>query len=87
MASLAQLQSDLIDAEAALKKLRLGINEVTVEHGDMRVTYKETGAGDLQAYIDNLKAKILAAGGTLDTLQRKGIVLDLPGSERVDEQL
>jgi hypothetical protein len=80
MATLAQLQSDLIDAEAALKKLRLGINEVTVEHGDMRVTYKETDGGDLQAYIDNLKAKIVAAGGTVDTLQRKAIVLDLPGS-------
>jgi len=80
MATLAQLQSDLIDAEAALKKLRLGINEVTVEHGDMRVTYQETDGGDLQAYIDNLKAKIVAAGGTVDTLQRKAIVLDLPGS-------
>jgi hypothetical protein len=80
MATLAQLQSDLIDAEAALKKLRLGINEVTVEHGDMRVTYKETDGGDLQAYIDNLKAQVVAAGGTVDTLQRKAIVLDLPGS-------
>ena len=80
MATLAQLQSDLIDAEAALKKLRLGINEVTVEHGDMRVTYQETDGGDLQAYIDNLKAKIVAAGGTVDTLLRKAIVLDLPGS-------
>jgi hypothetical protein len=80
MATLAQLQSDLVDAEAALKKLLLGINEVTVEHGDMRVTYKETDVGALQGYIDNLKAKIVAAGGTVDTLQRKAIVLDLPGS-------
>lgn len=80
MATLAQLQSDLVDAEAALKKLMLGINEVTVEHADMRVTYKETDVGALQSYIDNLKAKIVVAGGTPDTLQRKGIVLDLPGS-------
>lgn len=80
MATLAQLQSDLVDAEAALKKLLLGINEVTVEHNDMRVTYKETDVGALQGYIDNLKAKIVLAGGAVDTLQRKAIVLDLPGS-------
>jgi hypothetical protein len=80
MADLNQLQSDLVDAEAALKKLRLGINEVTVEHGDMRVTFKETDCGDLQNYIDSLKAKIIVAGGTVDTLQRKAIVLDMPGS-------
>lgn len=80
MATLVQLQSDLVDAEAALKKLFLGINEVTVEHGDMRVTYKDADAGALQGYIDTLKGKIVAAGGTVDTLQRKGIVLDLPGS-------
>jgi len=80
MADLAQLQSDLIDAEAALKKLLLGVNEVTVEHADMRVTYTETDVGALQSYIENLKAKIIAVGGTLDSLPRKAIVLDLPGS-------
>jgi hypothetical protein len=80
MADLAQLQSDLIDAEAALKKLLLGVNEVTVEHADMRVTYKEADVGELQSYVESLKAKILAAGGTLDSLPRKAIVLDLPGS-------
>jgi len=79
MATLAQLQSDLIDAEAALKKLFLGVNEVTVEHADMRVTYRETDVGALQGYIDTLKGKIVAAGGTVDTLQRKAIMLDLPG--------
>ena len=80
MADLTQLQSDLVDAEAALKKLRLGINEVTVEHGDMRITFKEADMGALQSYVDSLKAKVVAAGGTVDSLQRKAIVLDLPGS-------
>lgn len=80
MADLAQLQSDLVDAEAALKKLLLGINEVTVEHGDMRTTFSEGDVGALQSYIESLKAKILAAGGTVDTLPRKAIVLDMPGS-------
>lgn len=79
MATLAQLQSDLVDAEGALKKLLLGVNEVTVEHGDMRTTFNETNIGALQSYIDNLKAKIVLAGGVPGTLPRKGIVLDLPG--------
>lgn len=78
MADLATLQGWLTDAEAALHQLNIGAQTMQVEHGDMRTTFTKTTVGDLRRYIDDLKAQIAAAGGTVTGLRRRGITLDLP---------
>lgn len=78
MADLATLQSRLTDAEAALHQLNIGAQQMQVDHGDMRVVFTKTTIGDLRRYIDDLKAQIAALGGTVDTLRRRGITVDLP---------
>lgn len=80
MADLTTLQSWLIDAEAARQKLRLGIAETEIEHGDMRTRYSVADAGALDSYIDDLKAQIAALGGTVTGERRRAIQIDLPGS-------
>lgn len=77
MAALATLQGWLTDAEAALHQLNIGAQEMQIDHGDMRVAYTKANVGDLRRYIDDLKAQIVTAGGTVDTLRRRGITLDL----------
>jgi len=81
MADLATLQARLIEAETAYHKLLTGAQEVEVEHGDMRLKYANsvTQLERLLGYINNLKAQIVAAGGTVDGLLRSGIEVDLPG--------
>jgi hypothetical protein len=78
MASLSTLQGWLTDAEAALHQLNIGAQVVEVEHGDMKTTYTKADLSALRAYIGDLKAQIVAAGGTVDTLRRRGIAVDLP---------
>lgn len=77
MADLATLQQWLADAELAQHKLRTGTLEVQIEHGDMRTTFTEQKAGELSSYIASLQAQIVAAGGTITGLRRRGITLDL----------
>lgn len=81
MATLATLQARLVEAETAYHALVTGTKEVTVQNGtgnsDMRVTYTETKAADLAAYIDSLKAQIAAAGGIVDVPRRRAIEVDL----------
>lgn len=77
MADLATLQARLSEAETALHKLNLGAQEMQVDHGDMRVAFTKASVGDLQRYVADLKAQIVAAGGTVDSLRRRGITLDL----------
>lgn len=78
MASLSTLQGWLTDAEAALHQLNIGAQVVEVEHGDMKTMYTKADLSALRAYIGDLKAQIVAAGGTVDTLRRRGIAVDLP---------
>lgn len=78
MADLATLQSRLTDAEAALHQLNIGVLQVRIEHSDMRIEFTKATISDLRRYIDDLKAQIAAAGGSVDTLRRRGIKLDLP---------
>jgi hypothetical protein len=78
MANLSTLQGWLTDAEAALHQLNIGAQVVEVEHGDMKTTYTKADLSALRAYIGDLKAQIVAAGGTVDTLRRRGIAVDLP---------
>lgn len=78
MANLTTLQGWLTEAEAALHQLNIGAQQIQVDHGDMRVVYTKTSVADLRRYIDDLKAQIVNAGGTVDTLRRRGIVVDLP---------
>jgi hypothetical protein len=40
--------------------------------------YTKADQAGLRRYIDDLKAQIVAAGGTVDTLRRRGITVDLP---------
>lgn len=77
MADLATLQTWLTEAELARHKLRTGALEIQIEHGDMRVTYTEQRAGELDSYIANLQGQIVGAGGTVTGLRRKGIEVDL----------
>lgn len=80
MASLATLQARLAEAEVAYHALLTGQKEVTVQMGtgnsDTRVTYTETKAADLAAYIDSLKAQIAAAGGAR-VRPRRALEVDL----------
>jgi hypothetical protein len=80
MADLSTLQTWLMEAELALHKLRTGAREIQIEHGDMRVTYTEQKAGELDSYIADLKAQIAGLGGTVTGLRRRGIEVDLPGN-------
>jgi hypothetical protein len=77
MADLATLQGWLTDAEAALHQLNIGAQEMQVDHGDMRVAYTKANVGDLRRYVDDLKAQIISAGGSVTGLRRRGIVVDL----------
>lgn len=73
MADLSTLQCWLMEAELAQHKLRTGAQEMQIEHGDMRVSYTKAEAGQLQAYIDDLKAQIAAAGGIVTGKRRRGL--------------
>jgi hypothetical protein len=79
MADLATLQARLVEAESAYHKLAMGGGAEEVEHGDMRTKFTRATMNDLQAYINSLKSQIVAAGGTVDGLQRRAIDMDLPG--------
>lgn len=78
MADLATLQSRLAEAEGALHKLNIGAQLAQVGKGDMNFAYTKATIGDLRSYIDDLRAQIVAAGGTVDGLRRRGITVDLP---------
>lgn len=78
MASLSTLQGWLTEAETALHQLQIGTQTMQIEHGDMKTAYTKATAGELRRYIDDLKAQIVAAGGTVDTLRRRAIKMDLP---------
>jgi hypothetical protein len=78
MADLSTLQGWLTDAEAALHQLNIGAQVVEVEHGDMKTMFTKADQASLRRYIDDLKAQIAAAGGTVDGLRRRGLTVDLP---------
>lgn len=77
MADLTTLQGWLLEAELAQHKLQTGAQEMQIEHGDMRVAYTKADSGQLQAYIDNLKAQIAALGGTITGQRRRGLEVNL----------
>lgn len=78
MATLATLQTWLLEAELAQHKLRTGALEVQIEHGDMRVTYTEQKSADLASYISSLQAQIVVAGGAVTgSIRRAAIEVDL----------
>jgi len=77
MADLTTLQIWLTDAEAGLQALQTGTQEMQIDHGDMRVAYTKAEVGQLQSYIDGLRARIAAAGGTVDGLRRRALQVDL----------
>jgi hypothetical protein len=77
MADLTTLQVRLTEAELAYHKLMTGAAEVTVQILDQRITYNETNADKLAAYIDRLRAEIMTAGGVISGSPRRGIEVDL----------
>lgn len=79
MADLATLQTRLSEAEGAYHLLVTGKQQVEIEHADMKLTYASsvTGMQQLRAYIDDLKAQIAAAGGTVTGLRRRALQVDL----------
>lgn len=77
MADLTTLQGRLLEAELALHKLQTGAQEMQIEHGDMRVAYTKADVAALRGYIDDLKSQIIAAGGTVEGLRRRGMVVNL----------
>jgi hypothetical protein len=79
MADLATLQARLTEAESAYHSLMTGTSTVELEHGDMRTKYTAATAGALSAYIADLRAQIVANGGTLDGtgLRRRAFEVDL----------
>lgn len=78
MADLATLQSRLADAETARHNLVIGGQVEDVQHGDMRQRYTKADLPRLDAYISDLRAQIVAAGGSVDGLRRRALVIDLP---------
>jgi hypothetical protein len=65
MASLAQLQTWLLEAELALHKLATGQTaNVIVDQNGERVEYNKASMSSLRTYIGDLKAQIAQAGGT-----------------------
>lgn len=77
MADLIALNANLADAQAAYHKLATGSLQVQVDHGDMRTTWTQADLGKLKGYIDDLKGQIVGAGGTVDGLLRRSIVVNL----------
>ena len=57
------LQARLTEAETAQHKLLTGSKTVRLEQGDRSVTYSETRAADLVAYIASLRAQIARLQG------------------------
>lgn len=55
MTDTATLTTRLEEAEAALHKLRIGAQAVSVEFDGYRETVTATNVGELTAYIDQLK--------------------------------
>lgn len=77
MADLTTLQGWLLEAELAQHKLQTGVQEMQIEHGDMRIAYTKADIGKLQGYIESLKSQIYAAGGPVDGQRRRGMVVNL----------
>jgi hypothetical protein len=81
MATLAELQTRKLEAELALHRLMTGIQEVEVEHGDMRTKYSSASINQLRIYIDDLQKQIEALGGASDgRKKRKMLDVSLPGT-------
>lgn len=75
---LATLQARLSEAESAYHALMTGAREAEVQGPEgMRVKYTEAKAGDLQAYIGDLKTQIVQAGGSVSGLRRRALIVDL----------
>lgn len=65
MASLAQLQTWLLEAELALHKLATGQTvTVVVDQNGERVEYSKASMSGLRTYIRDLESQIAAAGGS-----------------------
>jgi hypothetical protein len=58
-----QLQTWLEEAYVARHRLSTGVRAVSLQHADRRITYNETNARDLDAYIARLTREINAAAG------------------------
>lgn len=58
MTDTATLQARLVEAEAALHKLMLGNQRVTVSYDGKSVTYTAATAAGLRAYIVELRAQL-----------------------------
>jgi hypothetical protein len=58
MADTATLQAWLTEAELAYHKLRTGTRRVRVRYEGREVEYDSTNAGDLAAYIADLKSQL-----------------------------
>jgi len=64
MATLAQLQTWLSEAEIARHKLRLGNSVELRTYAGRSLKYTAANAGELDAYIADLEAKIAASSGS-----------------------
>lgn len=60
----ATLQTQLSEARAALHQLVIGNKAVDVTIDGKRVSYGKTEVAQLNAYIADLRARIITAGGT-----------------------
>jgi hypothetical protein len=58
MTDTAILEQRLSEAQDALHRLSIGESEVTVRIGEKAVTYSAVKAGELRAYIQELKAQL-----------------------------
>lgn len=77
MADLATLQTRLTEAESAYHKLMTGSQAEMVSHSGTMTKYTAATMADLSAYIEQLKAQVAAAGGTISGSKRGAFSVDL----------
>ncbi|HXC37873.1 MAG TPA: gpW family head-tail joining protein, partial [Burkholderiales bacterium] len=74
----ATLQQWLTEAYAARHAFSTGTLTSTVEHGDMRLGYRNVNAGNIEAYIQALEAQIANLQAGYQPLRRRAITVNGP---------
>jgi hypothetical protein len=75
MATCAQKQAWLAEAETALHTLNLGGQETFISSGPKQIRFAQADAGNLARYVADLRAQVEACTGVCDRSVRRSISL------------
>ena len=77
MATCADLQTRLIEAELALHRLLTGAQTQQVQYGEKRVAYTQASIAELQRYVSTLRSQVAACTGA--PMARRRVIGIIPG--------